>query len=334
MVLDYKKAGVDVEAGDELVDWLVQTQPRQFPHSDKIVSGIGGFASLFKVPLQGMKSPCLVSGTDGVGTKLKLAFHFDNHSSIGQDLVAMCVNDILTVGATPLFFLDYYATGKLELEKAKQFLTGLRKACVEAEVALVGGETAEMPGFYAKGEYDCAGFAVGIVDQEKALGRHRVLPGDRVIGISSSGFHSNGYSLLRKVFEKDIESWRDILLTPTALYTKFVRSLMKEVDVHAFAHITGGGMENLPRVLPESMGLVLKKWQWPDPFKEVQKRTGQTSEQMLKTLNCGIGWVVIAPATEQDRIEKAAMVFGFKAYDLGCVEKGISEIDYAEWRTS
>lgn len=334
MVLDYKKAGVDVEAGDELVDWLVQTQPRQFPHSDKIISGIGGFASLFKIPLQGMKSPCLVSGTDGVGTKLKLAFHFDDHSTIGQDLVAMCVNDILTVGATPLFFLDYYATGKLELDKTKQFLAGLRKACVDAEVALVGGETAEMPGFYAKGEYDCAGFAVGIVDQEKALGRHRVVSGDSVIGISSSGFHSNGYSLLRKVFEKDLESWRDVLLAPTALYTKFAMSLIKEADVHAFAHITGGGMENLPRVFPEGMGLVLNKWQWPDPFKEVQKRTGQTNEQMLKTLNCGIGWAVVAPATERNHIEKVAAGFGFKTYDLGRVEKGVSEIDYSKWRTS
>ncbi len=331
MAIDYKKAGVDIEAGDRLVSWLKETTPKSFSHSDKIVSGIGGFASLFKIPFQGMKSPCLVSGTDGVGTKLKVAFHFQDCSTIGQDLVAMCVNDILTVGAEPLFFLDYYATGKLNLEHAKSFLTGLRKACEESGCALVGGETAEMPGFYSKDEFDCAGFAVGIVDQEKALGPHRVQEGDIVLGVSSSGFHSNGYSLLRKVFEKDMDEWRDELLKPTALYTTLAKNLLTTEGVRAFAHITGGGVENIPRVFPQDMGLILNRWEWPLAFKEVQQRSEMSNLQMLETLNCGIGWVaIINPktlASAKTMIKKS----GFESFDLGVMSREVKGVDYRLW---
>lgn len=332
MAIDYKKAGVDIEAGDRLVSWLKKTTPKKFAHSDKIVSGIGGFASLFKIPFQDMKSPCLVSGTDGVGTKLKVAFHFQDCSTIGQDLVAMCVNDILTVGAEPLFFLDYYATGKLNLDQAQSFLTGLRKACEESGCALVGGETAEMPGFYSKDEFDCAGFVVGIVDQDKALGPHLVREGDRVLGISSSGFHSNGYSLLRKVFTEDMDNWKDVLLKPTALYTNLVKSLLANGGVHAFAHITGGGVENIPRVIPDDMGLVLNRWEWPLPFKEVQSRSQMNNLQMLETLNCGIGWVTVLDPKQYASAENLAQKEGFQTYDLGKIENGIQGIDYRFWK--
>lgn len=332
MAIDYKKAGVDMEAGDNLVSWLQETAPKSFPHSDKIVSGIGGFASLFKIPIKGMKSPCLVSGTDGVGTKLKVAFHFQKYDTIGQDLVAMCVNDILTCGAEPLFFLDYYATGKLDLEQAKSFLKGLRAACIESGCALTGGETAEMPGFYDKGEFDCAGFAVGLVDQEETLGAHRVREGDLVLGFSSSGFHSNGYSLLRKVFEKDMDDWKDILLKPTALYTNLAKELKVSGGVHAFAHITGGGMENIPRVIPEGYGFVLQRWEWPLPFKEVQSRSEMTNLQMLETLNCGIGWVAIVSPKVLDKSKEIAAQLNYKIYELGTIQKDLPSIDYKLWR--
>ncbi|RYZ64506.1 MAG: phosphoribosylformylglycinamidine cyclo-ligase, partial [Proteobacteria bacterium] len=228
-VIDYKASGVDVEAGDELVEWLKESGSKtRSPHADRLVSGIGGFAAMFRIGFPEMKKPCLVSSTDGVGTKIKLAAQFKMYEGVGQDLVAMCINDLVCCGAQPLFFLDYYATGKLELEAAKSFLTGVRNACHASGAALIGGETAEMPGVYHGDDFDAAGFSVGIVDEEKALGRHRVSVGDHVIGVSSSGFHSNGYSLLRKVFEGDLEEWREILMTPTHLYASLVLELAKE----------------------------------------------------------------------------------------------------------
>ena len=205
MSMDYKQAGVDVAAGDALVDWLKSTNPKKFPHQDKIVSGIGGFAALFRADFSKMKEPCLVSCTDGVGTKVKLAAEFGRYREVAQDLVAMCVNDMVCCGAQPLFFLDYYATGKLQLDAAKDFLSGVRDACHESDCALIGGETAEMPGVYHEKDFDCAGFAVGVVDKPEALGPHRVKVGDRLLGLASSGFHSNGYSLLRKVFAEDLK---------------------------------------------------------------------------------------------------------------------------------
>lgn len=320
-MIDYKKAGVDIEAGDELVRWLQKTQPENPPHADRVVSGIGGFASLFRIDFPEMKEPCLVTGTDGVGTKIKLASYFDTYASVGQDVVAMCVNDLICCGAQPLLFLDYYATGKLELEKAKDFLTGVRNACTESGCMLVGGETAEMPGVYAPGDFDCAGFAVGIVDKSKSLGAHRVQFGQKLIAIASSGFHSNGFSLLRKVFEKDLDRWRDQLLEPTALYPRLVMALTKENLVESVAHITGGGMDNLLRVLPDGTEAVLKKWEWPETFKEVQRRAGISDQSMLETFNCGIGLVLVCKEENEKRAMAIAKDLGFKSFELGFLRR-------------
>ncbi len=329
MTLDYKKAGVDVAAGDALVDWLRATQPPTFPHKDKLVAGIGGFAALFKADFSKMKEPCLVSCTDGVGTKVKLASHFGRYREVGQDLVAMCVNDMICSGAKPLFFLDYYATGKLELEAAKEFLTGVRDACHESNCALIGGETAEMPGVYQADDFDCAGFSVGVVDKADALGPHRVESGDVVIAIASSGFHSNGYSLLRKVFEADLDKWADRLLVPTALYVRLSEALTQAGGVKAIAHITGGGMDNLPRALPENTRAVIEPWEIPDGFKEVQKRTGMEWSSMFTTLNCGVGLTVVCDPAKAHNLVKVAQASGHKAWVLGDIVD--SDIQEASW---
>lgn len=321
MGINYKAAGVDVEAGDQLVEWLKDSAPQNSPHKDKLISGIGGFAAVFRLKFPEMKRPCLVSSTDGIGTKVKLATHFQKYDTVGQDLVAMCVNDLVCCGAEPLFFLDYYASGKLQLDAAKEFLQGVRSACHESGCALIGGETAEMPGVYRDGDFDAAGFSVGIVDEEKILGPQRVQLGDRVIGISSSGFHSNGYSLIRKVFADDLENWRDLLLTPTHLYARFVLKLAREGRLRAVANITGGGMENIPRVMPKGTCLPLIDWSWPEHFKIVQDRTGMSREEMLKTLNCGIGLVLIAHSDEMNAIEACAIEHGFKTFELGKIER-------------
>ncbi len=319
MAITYGKSGVNVEAGDALVSWLQKTG-RKSPHQEKIVSGIGGFGAQFLFDFPKIKEPVLVSCTDGVGTKVKLASHFENYRGIGQDLVAMCLNDMICEGASPLFFLDYYATGKLDLKAAQEFLEGVRQACFDCNCALIGGETAEMPGVYDKNDFDCAGFAVGVVGRKDTLGPHRVKVGDVLVGVSSSGFHSNGYSLLRKVFAKDLEKWQDILLTPTALYVKLFEKI--KTQVHALAHITGSGIENILRVFPEGTSLHLNDWDWPEAFREVQKRAELSKEQMLKTLNCGVGLVVVAPEENAAVIKKEIKSCGFKAFELGVVEKG------------
>lgn len=314
---DYKAAGVDVEAGDQLVDWLIEQKSRQ-PHQERIVDGIGGFASLFRIDFPEMKKPCIITCTDGVGTKVKLASHFQSYKGTGQDLVAMCVNDMVCTGGDPLIFLDYYATGELKLAGAKEFLAGVREACHASDCALVGGETAEMPGVYAKGDYDCAGFAVGIVDEEKTWGPHRVKAGDRVLGVSSSGFHSNGYSLLRKVFEKDLDQWKDVLMTPTALYVKLAKAVKAAgIEVHAAAHITGGGIENVPRVLPEGLQWNRTPWEIPAPFREVQKRAGLDELELLKTLNCGMGFCFVLPEAHVAKAAEVVRSCGFKAFEVG-----------------
>lgn len=314
----YKAAGVDVDAGDALVDWLTSESAPRSVHADKIVDGIGGFASLFRFPFSHMKKPCLVTCTDGVGTKVLLAAHYQNYSGVGQDLVAMCVNDLICTGGDPLLFLDYYAVGKLDLKAAQEFLTSVRKACADSDCALVGGETAEMPGVYKPGDFDCAGFAVGVVDEDEAWGAHRVQAGDRLLGISSSGFHSNGYSLLRKVFEQDLDLWKEELLKPTALYVQLVKELKKQrTEIHAAAHITGGGIENIPRVLPAHLKWNKKDWDWPEPFKEVQRRRGMSHDEMLTTLNCGVGFVLVLPSGSWDMAAQTAGKMGFKTYDLG-----------------
>lgn len=321
MSFDYKKAGVDVEAGDALVDWLSLSDSQKMPHSERLVSGIGGFASLFKIDFPEMKNPCIVTCTDGVGTKVKLASHFHDFSTIGQDLVAMCVNDLICTGGLPLLFLDYYATSRLDLVAAKAFLTGVKKACLESSCALVGGETAEMPGVYHGNDFDCAGFAVGIVDQEKTLGPSRVKDRDVLVGVSSSGFHSNGYSLLRKVFEADLENWREILMRPTHLYVELLKNLKQhEIELHAISHITGGGVDNIPRVLPEGAKIHLKEWDFPAEFMEVQKRTGLTRDQMLKTLNCGVGLVLVIPASQERQVKAVVETSGFRSIDVGWVQ--------------
>jgi phosphoribosylformylglycinamidine cyclo-ligase len=320
MAINYKSSGVDVEAGDNLVDWLKESSPKVLPHADKLVSGIGGFAAIFRLKFPEMKKPCLVSATDGVGTKIKLAAHFQKYAGVGQDLVAMCVNDLVCCGAAPLFFLDYYASAKLDLGAAKEFLGGVRGACIEADCALIGGETAEMPGVYHGRDFDAAGFAVGIVDEDEILGSNRVSIGDEVWGVSSSGFHSNGYSLLRRVFEGDLETWCDTLMVPTHLYVKLARALTSEKLVNAMANITGGGMENIPRVMPNGTTLPLLDWSWPQPFCEVQDRTDMSREEMLKTLNCGIGFVVVAPLKNSERVKMQIESHGFIAYSLGRIQ--------------
>ncbi|MCB0343147.1 MAG: phosphoribosylformylglycinamidine cyclo-ligase [Pseudobdellovibrionaceae bacterium] len=318
MALDYKKAGVDIAAGEALVDWLKSESQGSQPHQERLVSGIGGFAALFRAQFPEMKKPCLVSATDGVGTKLKLAVEFDRYEGIGQDLVAMCVNDLICCGARPLFFLDYYAVGQLDLNRAKVFLSGLRNACVESDCALIGGETAEMPGVYQGKDFDCAGFAVGVVDEDKVLGAHRVQEGDVLVGVPSSGFHSNGYSLLRQVFVEDRSEWVDELLKPTALYVKALHEVLSVSDqVHAVAHITGGGMDNLLRVLPDGFSAILRPWDIPKPFKVVQERAQLSQEQLLKTFNCGVGMILVVSPSQASAIHQSLRRSGFSSFDLG-----------------
>lgn len=320
MTIDYKQAGVDVEAGDALVDWL-QTSGAKMPHADRVVSGIGGFASLFRMDFPQMKKPCLVTCTDGVGTKVKLAARYRRFEGVGQDLVAMCVNDLVCCGGQPLMFLDYYAVGKLDLADARAFLNSVRAACVASDCNLVGGETAEMPGVYQVGDFDCAGFAVGVVDQDEAIGPQRVRHGDVLIGVSSSGFHSNGYSLLRKVFEADLDQWADELLKPTALYVKLMKDVMSEKLAHAAAHITGGGLENLPRVLQAGQVARVRMWKLPAAFEEVRKRAGLSEEALVKTLNGGIGFVLVVPPENAARIKSLVAKHGYESFDLGRVEQ-------------
>jgi phosphoribosylformylglycinamidine cyclo-ligase len=319
MGINYKTAGVDTEAGDELVEWL-QSNPSPTPHSDRIVSGIGGFASLFNIQFPEIKKPLLVTCTDGVGTKVKIASQFEDYSTVGQDLVAMCVNDLICTGGRPLMFLDYYATGKLNLRAAQGFLASVRKACAESDCALIGGETAEMPGVYQGNDFDCAGFAVGLVDADKTWGPHRVQDGDVLVGLSSSGFHSNGYSLLRQVFAKDLETYKDQLLTPTSLYVKVSKKIQEKVAVHAAAHITGGGIENLPRVLPAHLGITIPQlWKLPEIYDVVRARTGMSDFELLKTLNCGIGFVFFVNAADANSVCDIARGCGFQAQQIGQV---------------
>lgn len=331
MAIDYKQSGVDIEAGEALVDWLKANQPTKWPHQERMVSGLGGFAALFRADFTEMKEPCLVSCTDGVGTKLKLASHFGRYREVAQDLVAMCVNDLICSGAMPLFFLDYYACGRLELEAAKDFLGGIQQACVDSNCALIGGETAEMPGVYADKDFDCAGFSVGVVDKPKALGAHLVKAGDRLIGLPSSGFHSNGFSLLRRVFEEDLDQWEDVLLTPTTLYVKIAHKLFAQGGVHSVAHITGGGLDNLLRVLPHGHQAQLKAWSVPAPFKEVKKRSEQSWDSMLRTLNCGLGLVLVVDSEQADKLMQVARAEGSEVLDLGHVEAQADAHAEASW---
>ncbi len=300
--LNYKSAGVDIEAGNDLVERIKPIAAKT--HRPGVMAGLGGFGSLFELPLDRYKNPILVSGTDGVGTKLKLAIELGIHNTVGIDLVAMCVNDIIVLGAEPLFFLDYYATGKLEVETASSVIAGIGQGCELSGAALVGGETAEMPGMYTGGDFDLAGFCVGIVEKDNILDGSKVKAGDKLIGIASSGPHSNGYSLIRKILETSNASLDQslngkplgqALLEPTKIYVKSLLELLKIVPVHALAHITGGGLtENLPRVLPEGLdaSINLNAWEFPEIFKWLQEKGNISQADMLTTFNCGIGMIV------------------------------------------
>ncbi len=312
--LNYKSAGVDIDAGNALVERIKPIAART--RTAGVMAGLGGFGSLFELPLDRYRQPVLVSGTDGVGTKLKLAIDAGIHDTVGIDLVAMCVNDIIVQGAEPLFFLDYFATGKLEVDTAAQVVAGIGKGCELAGCALVGGETAEMPGMYAEGEYDLAGFSVGIVEKTKIIDGSKVQAGDKLIGIASSGPHSNGYSLIRKVLETREISLNDefqgrklaeLLLEPTRIYVKSLLTLLETVPVHALSHITGGGItENLPRVLPDDLAaeINLASWSFPDVFNWLQQQGNIAQADMLTTFNCGIGMIVcVAPEDEAQTVE-------------------------------
>ncbi len=344
-MIDYKKSGVDIQAGDELVSWLQSTpvssdSPQKEnltfksdvpDYKSRVVSGIGGFAALFDARFKDMQEPLLVSCTDGVGTKVKLASYFGDFTTVGQDLIGMCANDLICTGGTPLFFLDYYAVGKLNMTSAQQFLTGVKKACEESHMVLIGGETAEMPGVYQEKDFDCAGFSVGVVDKPKMWGAHRVQEGDVVLGLESSGYHSNGYSLIRKVFEGEYDQYKKWLMEPTRLYVRATLEIRNQFDIHAVAHITGGGIENVPRVLPENLKASLKKWPLPECFAEVQRRAGMTDDQMRETFNCGIGLMVIMNASQAEAASQHLNQIGYKTHNLGIIKNRLKGDSHVEW---
>jgi len=325
--LNYKSAGVDIEAGNELVERIKPIAAKT--RTAGVLAGLGGFGSMFELPLDRYQNPILVSGTDGVGTKLKLAIDLGIHDTVGIDLVAMCVNDIIVQGAEPLFFLDYFATGKLDVDTAASVIEGIGKGCELAGAALVGGETAEMPGMYADGEYDLAGFCVGIVEKSKVLDGSQVKAGDKLIGIASSGPHSNGYSLIRKIISHSRSALTDdfhgkplgtALLEPTRIYVKSLLALLDKVPVHALAHITGGGLtENLPRVLPVGINahINLSSWQFPDIFQWLQKQGNVSQADMLTTFNCGIGMIVCVAAEDEQATLDALSQAGETVFPIG-----------------
>ena len=330
--LSYRDSGVDIDAGSELIERIKPAVAKT--RRPGVLAGLGGFGALFELPMDRFREPVLVSGTDGVGTKLKLAVEAGLHDSIGIDLVAMCVNDIVVAGAEPLFFLDYYATGKLDLDVASDVIKGIAAGCELAGAALVGGETAEMPGMYSEGDYDLAGFSVGIVEKSAILDGSAVSSGDTLIGLASSGPHSNGYSLIRKIIEVSGASLDDELegrplaewlLAPTRIYVKSLLSLFKQVEVHALAHITGGGLtENLPRVLPENTRAVIDTgaWQPGAVFNWLQQAGNVETAEMYRTFNYGIGMVVcVAAADAQQALEHLASL-GEQAMIIGHVEQG------------
>lgn len=296
--ITYKDAGVDVEKADSVVEWMKEASlETPDPHAESLVSGIGGFAALFKASFNDLENPVLVSSTDGIGTKLLMGLASGKTKSLAQDLVAMCVNDLLCTGATPLFFLDYFATSALSEDQLKEFFVSLKEACHKSGASLIGGETAELPGLYQKGHFDAAGFSVGVVDQNRAWGPHKVKEGDLVLGLASSGFHSNGYSLLRKIFGEDGGEFADDLMTPTKLYWPVVKEIQKNRalfdGVHACAHITGGGMDNLLRVLPEGLGVELQNWSKTKLYEEAKRRAGLSDQDMYTTFNSGLGMAFV-----------------------------------------
>ncbi|HYF58019.1 MAG TPA: phosphoribosylformylglycinamidine cyclo-ligase [Burkholderiaceae bacterium] len=335
--LTYRDAGVDIDAGDALVERIKPLARRTM--REGVLAGIGGFGALFEVPRK-YREPVLVSGTDGVGTKLRLAFALDRHDTVGIDLVAMSVNDILVQGAEPLFFLDYFACGRLDVDTAARVVGGIATGCEQAGCALIGGETAEMPDMYPDGEYDLAGFAVGVVEKSATIDGRSIEPGDAVIGLPSSGAHSNGYSLVRRVIERahgaidsprmrdDFHgaSFADAVMAPTRIYVKPVLSLIAQMPVKGIAHVTGGGLvENVPRVLPDGCAAVLRRdaWTMPPLFSWLQREGGIADAEMHRVFNCGIGMVIVVAAAGADAAIAALRAAGEPAVRIGeIVERG------------
>jgi phosphoribosylformylglycinamidine cyclo-ligase len=323
--LSYRDAGVDIEAGDELVEAIKPFARRTL--RPEVLAGIGGFGALCEIPKK-YREPVLVSSTDGVGTKLKLAFALDRHDTVGIDLVAMSVNDVLVQGAEPLFFLDYFACGKLDPQVGKKVIQGIAAGCEQAGCALIGGETAEMPGMYPEGEYDLAGFCVGVVEKSRIIDGRSIAPGDALLGLASSGPHSNGYSLIRKILERGKPPFDP--LEPTRIYVKPVLKLLQAVPVKGLAHITGGGLVgNVPRSLPAGTRAVIRKSAWPRPelFRWLQQAGGVAEAEMWRVYNCGIGMVAVVA---RDRAAEARSVLereGERVYEIGAIEKSAGEPD-------
>lgn len=324
--LSYRDAGVDIDAGDALIEAIKPFAKRTM--RDGVLAGIGGFGALFEVSKK-YREPVLVSGTDGVGTKLKLAFHLNRHDTVGIDLVAMSVNDILVQGAEPLFFLDYFACGRLDVATATDVIKGIAAGCEQAGCALIGGETAEMPSMYPDGEYDLAGFAVGAVEKSRIIDGKKISPGDVVLGLASSGAHSNGYSLVRKILDvakPDLNAdfhgrpLSDVLIAPTRIYVKPLLALMEKIDIHGLVHITGGGLvENIPRVLQPDLTAVLHRdaWQMPPLFTWLQQHGGVEDAEMHRVFNCGIGMTVIVAKDKSDETEAMLKQSGETVFRLG-----------------
>ncbi|MDH5357956.1 MAG: phosphoribosylformylglycinamidine cyclo-ligase [Gammaproteobacteria bacterium] len=328
--LSYRDAGVDIEAGNALVDRIKPLAAKT--RRPGVMAGLGGFGSMFELPVDRYKHPVLVSGTDGVGTKLRLAIESGIHNTIGIDLVAMCVNDIIVLGAEPLFFLDYYATSKLDIDVAESVVSGIADGCTLAGAALVGGETAEMPSMYEDGDYDLAGFCVGVVEKDRAIDGSQVKAGDVLIGLASSGPHSNGYSLIRKILERSQQpltapfadsTLGEHLLAPTRIYVKSLLQLHEKINIHALSHITGGGLlENIPRVLPEGVNAVINSdsWQRPAIFDWLQQQGNVIDEEMYRTFNNGIGMVICIAEKDLDQTMALLSDLGESAYQIGRIE--------------
>jgi phosphoribosylformylglycinamidine cyclo-ligase len=323
--LSYREAGVDIDAGDALVEAIKPFARRTM--RPEVLAGIGGFGALCELPKK-YREPVLVSGTDGVGTKLKLAFELERHDTIGIDLVAMSVNDVLVQGAEPLFFLDYFACGKLDVRVAADVVKGIARGCELAGCALIGGETAEMPGMYPEGEYDLAGFCVGVVEKSRIIDGRSIRPGDALLGLASSGPHSNGYSLIRRILERSRPDFIAEFLEPTRIYVKSVLSLLQSVQVKGLAHITGGGLtENVPRILQNDLIARIEKKSWPRPkiFQWLQREGNVAEDEMHRVFNCGIGMVIVLDPKDVERAARVRRAAGETVYEIGAIEKGAGE---------
>lgn len=337
--LSYKDAGVDIDAGNALVERIKGVSRRT--QRPEVMGGLGGFGALCQLPT-GYKEPVLVAGTDGVGTKLRLAIDLKRHQGVGIDLVAMCVNDLIVQGGEPLFFLDYYATGKLDVDTAADVVTGIGAGCELSGCALIGGETAEMPGMYEAGDYDLAGFCVGVVEKSGIIDGTKVGAGDALIALGSSGPHSNGYSLIRKILEvsnADLQqplgdtTLADALMEPTRIYVKPVLELIKQFDIHALSHITGGGFwENIPRVLPKGAKAVIDgaSWQWPQVFNWLQTAGNVDTTEMYRTFNCGVGMVIALPADQADAAVKFMQDAGEQCWVIGNIANAVGDEEQVE----